>query len=443
VLRVVAVTLLWLSLATVSAAQIPIPAPRAPAPSSSLPVASVGRLDTGPVVYEGRTLFTVAAPAQTDQKSTRPIFQRLDAIAENLRRIVPIVDGPGRIKIGDSRFEASSFRVAIGSENGYPTLYATDGRSGDVVPILTVTEADEALNGLPRNEIATRWQDTLQDAIAPVVRASEPDYLRRQLRRLPFFGIGAVVISLLLGFGQYWLQKRCKVLEHATSGTDAPATSNAPEARRLRQRLAAVSAGSWLLGGCLLLVWLLFVLWTLQIFPTTRAYAYDIAVRSVKIVILWFVVFVVDRGMSLLIERASENWAYNPFLSSEGRARMALRRPTIAHAVENLKLIVLVAVGIGWTFSILQISTTSALTIGAIGGFAVSFAAQSTVKDYVNGFYFLTEDQLAIGDRVTINGKTGKVANITLRITQIRTDDGSLVTLANNAINMVENVTRG
>ena len=111
-------------------------------------------------------------------------------------------------------------------------------------------------------------------------------------------------------------------------------------------------------------------------------------------------------------------------------------------AVENLKSIVLWAIAILATLSVLSVSAFSVLTIGAVIAFALSFATQNLIKDYLNGFLILAEDQFAIGDVVTINGFSGNVEDLTLRITRVRTDDGRLVTIPNSSVVAVENPTR-
>jgi small conductance mechanosensitive channel len=73
---------------------------------------------------------------------------------------------------------------------------------------------------------------------------------------------------------------------------------------------------------------------------------------------------------------------------------------------------------------------------------ALSFAAQSIVKDLTTGFLILTEDQFAIGDVVTIGAISGTVENLNLRITQVRDDRGKLITIPNSQITVVENATR-
>jgi small conductance mechanosensitive channel len=73
---------------------------------------------------------------------------------------------------------------------------------------------------------------------------------------------------------------------------------------------------------------------------------------------------------------------------------------------------------------------------------ALSFAAQNLVKDLVNGVLILLEDQYAIGDLVSTGTTTGIVENLNLRITQIRGEDGRLVTLPNSLITQVANLSR-
>ena len=76
-------------------------------------------------------------------------------------------------------------------------------------------------------------------------------------------------------------------------------------------------------------------------------------------------------------------------------------------------------------------------------GLAVSFGAQSLVKDFLSGFFILFEDQFGVGDVVEINGKSGAVERMTLRIVQLRSMDGTVHTIPNGEIKAVSNLTRG
>ncbi|MBM7583245.1 small conductance mechanosensitive channel [Caldicoprobacter guelmensis] len=89
------------------------------------------------------------------------------------------------------------------------------------------------------------------------------------------------------------------------------------------------------------------------------------------------------------------------------------------------------------------VDTTSILATAGIGGLAIGFGAQSLVKDVINGFFILFEDQYAVGDFVTIGDTTGTVEEIGLRITKIRGFKGDLTIIPNGQIQKVVNYTRG
>jgi small conductance mechanosensitive channel len=76
-------------------------------------------------------------------------------------------------------------------------------------------------------------------------------------------------------------------------------------------------------------------------------------------------------------------------------------------------------------------------------GLAVSFGAQSLVKDFISGFFFLFENQFALGDVVEAAGKTGVVEHMTLRIVVLRDAEGTRHVIPNGEIKVVSNRTAG
>ncbi len=100
-----------------------------------------------------------------------------------------------------------------------------------------------------------------------------------------------------------------------------------------------------------------------------------------------------------------------------------------------------------WTLAVLwvlgELNIDYAPFLVAAGGIslAVGFGAQSLVKDIVSGFFILMEEQLAIGDVVEINGKTGTVERISLRTITVRSFDGSVHIIPNGSISSVTNLT--
>ncbi|MBR0026343.1 MAG: mechanosensitive ion channel family protein [Clostridia bacterium] len=85
----------------------------------------------------------------------------------------------------------------------------------------------------------------------------------------------------------------------------------------------------------------------------------------------------------------------------------------------------------------------SMLATAGIGGLAIGIGAQSLIKDVVTGFFMLFEDQLSVGDYVTIDTISGTVEEITLRTTSIRGVRGELNVIPNGSILVMTNYSRG
>jgi len=76
-------------------------------------------------------------------------------------------------------------------------------------------------------------------------------------------------------------------------------------------------------------------------------------------------------------------------------------------------------------------------------GLAVSFGAQSLVKDIISGFFILSENQFAVGDVIEASGKSGVVEKMTLRVVVLRDLEGRMHIVPNGEIKVVSNMTRG
>ena len=122
------------------------------------------------------------------------------------------------------------------------------------------------------------------------------------------------------------------------------------------------------------------------------------------------------------------------------------RSATLAQAVSYVAKVAV------WTFVILLLLGHFGLNVGpliagaGIAGVALGFGAQSIVKDFLSGFFFLLEDQFAVGDLVKLNaaGKEleGRVEALSLRTTEVRDEDGALHVVANGNVVVVTNRSR-
>ena len=82
------------------------------------------------------------------------------------------------------------------------------------------------------------------------------------------------------------------------------------------------------------------------------------------------------------------------------------------------------------------------LASAGVAGVAIGLAAQTIVKDVINGMLMLVEDQYNVGDWITIAGVTGTVESMSLRKTAVRGGDGVLYLVPNSQITVVANQNR-
>jgi moderate conductance mechanosensitive channel len=144
----------------------------------------------------------------------------------------------------------------------------------------------------------------------------------------------------------------------------------------------------------------------------------------------------------LLIDRFFETVQTSEFLISPTSHRRALRLSTLSRVLKSVTTIIIISTGILISLSAIGVDLIPLLAGAGIIGLAISFAAQSVVKDAINGFLILIEDQYAVGDVISIGNAAGLVENLNLRITQLRDSEGKLITIPNSAIIVVENLSK-
>jgi small conductance mechanosensitive channel len=101
-----------------------------------------------------------------------------------------------------------------------------------------------------------------------------------------------------------------------------------------------------------------------------------------------------------------------------------------------------------WGLTALQVLTILGVNLGpllasaGIAGVAIGLAAQTIVKDVLNGMLIVLEDQFSVGDTVRLSGMTGTVEAMSLRRTEVRDGDGTLYIVPNSQITIVANLSR-
>lgn len=91
----------------------------------------------------------------------------------------------------------------------------------------------------------------------------------------------------------------------------------------------------------------------------------------------------------------------------------------------------------------LNVDIGALLTSAGIVAAGLAFGAQNIVKDILNGVFMVFEDQLGVGDVVTVGEINGTVEDVGIRVTQVRALDGTLWFIRNGEILTLGNASQG
>lgn len=119
------------------------------------------------------------------------------------------------------------------------------------------------------------------------------------------------------------------------------------------------------------------------------------------------------------------------------------RVQTLVSVLHNAVRTVVLALGALMLLQELGVPIGPLLGGAAVVGLAVAFGAQSLIKDYFTGFLVLLEQQYLLGDVVRIGQVTGKVEQITLRLTVLRDVEGAVHFIPHGQITTVTNLSHG
>jgi small-conductance mechanosensitive channel len=156
-----------------------------------------------------------------------------------------------------------------------------------------------------------------------------------------------------------------------------------------------------------------------------------------NIVLIAVVAFIAIKFGSLIIRRTIATLSKRK-LDPEAQKRAE----TLSRVIRNLLTTVIAVVALMMILEELGIDIGPILAAAGIVGLAVGFGAQSLVKDMINGFFILLEDQIRVGDVVQIAGKGGIVENVNLKMTVLRDLAGNVHYIPNGSIDLVTNMTK-
>lgn len=94
------------------------------------------------------------------------------------------------------------------------------------------------------------------------------------------------------------------------------------------------------------------------------------------------------------------------------------------------------------SLAVFHLNIATLLAGAGVVGLAVGFGAQGLIKDLITGLFILFEDQYGVGDTVQINGFTGTVMSIGVRLTRVQAWTGEVEIIPNGQIETVTNYSR-
>jgi moderate conductance mechanosensitive channel len=442
--------------------------------SAELPqnVSRYGSFETTSVnsPLNGRQLFTIASPTVHNRSIDSPPAQSVEARAKEVH---------DRLWLALTRFkDPQTLVVEVSQLNNVTIIDARDQEFTRPLVLVSVTDLDADFNGKPIETLAAEWRSILQQELEDGVKQFSVDALRSYIRRLAQTVLGLIAATGMLLFGKSSISHRQKILQQRkqafseSTGSDGrlavqsdgqiDSQSNLPQnplgeqvaAERTRlfqglsrtfqleQQLGLLELVQWLLFWLLILTWYWGIFWFVSNTPGLLQYRASVLGLPIELLSIWFLTGLTIQISLRLIDRMRMTWENHNFIDLGDTQRRNLRTSTIAGAVKGLVAVLIAATGLLWVLRILGIPTGSILAISGLLGLAVSFGSQSLVKDLVNGILILAEDQYAIGDVIDLGRVSGLVENLNLRITQLRSGDGELVTIPNSAITEVKNLTR-
>lgn len=116
---------------------------------------------------------------------------------------------------------------------------------------------------------------------------------------------------------------------------------------------------------------------------------------------------------------------------------------TLGSAVESTGRLIVIIIASVMIIGALGLNIGPLIASAGIAGIAIGLGAQSLIRDMVNGFFILMENQYAVGDSVTIGTFSGSVEEVSLRRTVLRGVRGEMIVIPNGTITAVQNASKG
>lgn len=127
-----------------------------------------------------------------------------------------------------------------------------------------------------------------------------------------------------------------------------------------------------------------------------------------------------------LLDALSQRWTrrFEDLPASHPRRQ---RASTISNLLSSAARYLLWPLALIIILSEVGIDVAALVATAGIAGLAIGFGAQTLVQDVISGIFLLFDDTIHVGDFVNINGQTGTVEHIGVRLIKVRQLDGEVL----------------
>ena len=321
-------------------------------------------------------------------------------------------------------------------EGGQPVLEAEVPGRSQPLPLLTVTDADARVHGLPAPELAQRWARLLQQRLQQARRELEPGRVFVRLRQLAL--LEALVFAVLVLLVWCWTRTRRWLKSLLDVQLDHPSS-----ALQLRLQLVMVLRRGLFLS--VLVGVMVMVALAVMAVPGQLTLGLTLLLQPGRALLKVVAIGLVMLASRMLVALLLRQWATDARVPVVERARREQRYRSLHHILNRLielAGIVVVAIWIVADVPGVRALSSQVLLVGGalLGALAIVF--QGLLRDFVAGLVVFLEDRYAIGDWIEVDRDEGEVLDVGILSTQLRTLDQRVVVVQHSAAQRVVNHTK-
>jgi small conductance mechanosensitive channel len=118
------------------------------------------------------------------------------------------------------------------------------------------------------------------------------------------------------------------------------------------------------------------------------------------------------------------------------------RAQTLGRLIQKTLTVVVTIVAALIVLDEVGVPVGPAVTGLGVVGVALGFGAQTLIRDLINGFFMIAEDQIRVGDSAVVNGQGGLVEEVNLRTIVLRDEQGTVHVFANGDVKSLANMSK-